>query len=677
CARCHDHKFDPISQREYYQLSATLAGVRHGERECLSESAKLVLADRTAQLKTELNRRRQAIDEFDRPHREAILAARKKSPTPATPPKPVAQWEFNGDLQDSIGGLHGTAHGTARVENGRLLLDGAADTWVDTEPLARDLREKTLAVWVALNNLEQQGGAAISVQSPSGAVFDAIVYGEREAGQWMAGSNGFVRSQSLQASVETARTPQLVQMTAVYGADQSITMYRDGKLYGTPYKASSLATYEKGKSQILFGMRHSPPGGNRMLAAALDRAALFDRALRADEVAALAGVVSESVSTDEVLAKLSPAQRTERFRLVRSASETQSQLALISGGRVYAVNPAAPEPTHFLDRGNPQLKRDLMSPGALQSVSALSADFALPLDAPDGVRRRMLADWIADAKNPLTPRVIVNRLWHYHFGAGLVETPNDFGFNGARPSHPELLDWLAAELIAPKQPDAAQDGNSTPAKPWSLKHLHRLILNSATYRQGSGILSAAQKIDAGNRYLWRKNPQRLEAEAVRDAILAVSGELNPAMGGPGFQDFRTFTFNSQFYEMLDPIGAEFNRRTVYRTWVRSGRSDFLDVFDCPDPSTAAPRRAVTTTPLQALAMLNNSFTLRMSERFADRTRAEVGDDPALELRRIYELAWGRVPTEQETASAVAFVRAHGLSAFCRVVFNSNEFLYVD
>jgi hypothetical protein len=249
-----------------------------------------------------------------------------------------------------------------------------------------------------------------------------------------------------------------------------------------------------------------------------------------------------------------------------------------------------------------------------------------------------------------------------------VDTPNDFGFNGGRPSHPDLLDWLACELIEP-----TQIRNSSP---WSLKHLHRLIVTSAAYRQSSRMSAEAAKVDSGNRLLWRKSPQRLEAEALRDAMLLVAGEMNPTMGGPGFHDFRTFTFNSQFYEPLDPVGYAFNRRTIYRTWVRSGRNEFLDVFDCPDPSTTAPKRAVTTTPLQALALLNNSFTLRMAERLAARAEREA---PGLDaqIARIYDLAFNRKPHPEELTEAKTFVVAHSLAALCRVIFNSNEFLYID
>jgi hypothetical protein len=338
--------------------------------------------------------------------------------------------------------------------------------------------------------------------------------------------------------------------------------------------------------------------------------------------------------------------------------------------KVYAVTPARPDPTHVLIRGNPAQPAGLVAPAGIASIHGVSPDFGLTPDAEDPERRRKLAGWLTDPRQPLVARVIVNRLWHYHFGAGLVETPNDFGFNGGRPSHPELLDWLADELVH---------------REWSLKALHRLIVTSATYRQASLRTESNSirrerdpaGIDAGNRLLWRKSPQRLDAEAVRDAILSVTGELNSEIGGPGYQDFTTYVRNSQFYEMLDPAGHSFHRRSLYRTWVRSGRNRFLDVFDCPDPSTLTPARAVTTTPLQALALLNNSFVLRMSNAFAARLVRDVGDDVERQVEHAFALAYGRPPDPEETGLATAFIREYGLAAFCRVVFNSNEFLYVD
>ncbi len=692
CARCHDHKFDPVSQAEYYRLAAVFAGIRHGERESLTPHSGPADDRGAARRREELSRLERQFDgqlaAFDAPVRERILAGRANRPSSAVElPHPVARWEFEGDLQDSIGELHGTANGQARVEGGRLLLDGK-ESYVTTAPLKADLTAKTLEAWVSLSNLDQRGGGAITVQSSSGVIFDSIVFGEKDPGQWMAGSNGFARTQSFQAPLEREADKSLVKIVIVYDADRKITCYRNGQRYGAPYAPQSVATYEAGKSQVLFGLRHSPPAGDKFLAGSIDRAALYDRALTPEDVAALAGVPSNVVTEEQILAELSPEAARRRQALVFELSRVRSEMRLVSGGRVYAATAGAPEATFILDRGNPAQRRESVAPGGIKSLSGVSPDFGLAADAPEGERRRRLAEWMTDRHNPLTPRVIANRIWHYHFGAGIVETPNDFGFNGGRPSHPALLDWLASEFVEPQWcgSEIRNPKSEIQNVPWSLKHLHRLIVASATYRQASRSNMDAARADAGNRLYWRKSPQRLEAEALRDAMLTAAGELNSTMGGPGFQDFRTFTFNSQFYEPIDPVGHEFNRRTVYRTWVRSGRNEFLDVFDCPDPSTTAPRRAVTTTPLQALALLNNSATLRMAGRLAARAARESAsaetrpaDSSAFEqqIARVHLLTLQRAPGAEELADAKAFVARHGLAAFCRVIFNSNEFLYVD
>ncbi len=330
--------------------------------------------------------------------------------------------------------------------------------------------------------------------------------------------------------------------------------------------------------------------------------------------------------------------------------------------RAYAVIPGPIAPTHVLRRGNPAAEAEVVSPGGVAAVGGASADFGLAPDAPDADRRIKLAQWITDERNPLFARAIVNRLWQYHFGVGLVDTPNDFGFNGGRPSHPELLDWLATELIR---------------RHWSIKQMQRLIVTSATYRQSSALNADAAAMDPGNRLLWRQSPQRLEAESIRDAVLSAAGELNLAADGPGFQDFSTFTHNTQFYVVHDYVGKSFNRRSIYRTWVRSGRNPLLDVFDCPDPSTRAPRRALTTTPLQALALLNNSFVLRMADRFAERLTREAGKDPAAQIARAYQLVFARSPDTEESAAVRQLIERDGLPALCRVFFNCNEFAYVD
>ncbi len=693
CARCHDHKFDPILARDYYRLSAALGGVRHGERELPANNDAFIShrQHQVEQLQRESSVLAKKLEELESEARHTILAERraritnsKKNP----PPSPIARWDFNEDLKDAIGDLHATANG-AKLQDGRVKLSGR-ETSFATAPLKKDLTAKTLEVWVQLDQRQQAGGGAISIQTLDGVTFDAIVFGEREPNRWLAGSNGYARTQSFQGSEETDADKQLIHFAIVYAADGVITGYRNGQLYGQPYKSSGPITFEANKSQVIFGLRHSPPGGNRHLAGSLDRAALYDRALSAEEVATSAGVFTEAISDAELVARLPVAAQAERSRLKFELDHLHRQLARANENKVYAVAPRAPEVTHLLLRGNPaSLGEELAagSPAAFANhavveksgenasrESDVSTGFNLPKEATDADRRVALAEWLTDRRNPLLARVIVNRLWHYHFGVGLVDSPSDFGFNGGRPSHPELLDWLAAELM---QPSVKLVSTQPAPRPWSLKHIHRLIVTSATYRQSSRARADAVARDAGNRLLWRKSPMRLDAETVRDAVLAMSGELNPTVGGPGYHDFTTFTFNSQFYDIVDPVGASFHRRSLYRTWVRSGRNPFLEVLDCPDPSTKTPRRAVTTTPLQALSLLNNSFMLRMSDRLAERLKRDAGDDLSKAIERCWQLAYSRSPTEAESASLQKFAHEHGLAALTRLVFNSNEFLYVE
>jgi mono/diheme cytochrome c family protein len=368
------------------------------------------------------------------------------------------------------------------------------------------------------------------------------------------------------------------------------------------------------------------------------------------------------VPLERLLADLSPNERRDRDALVARLTWLQLQLGLLSAGPVYAVSPSQPEPTHVLGRGNPAQPGNLVAPGGIAAASQGSAVLGLAADAPEAERRIKLAEWITGPAAPLAARVMVNRLWHYHFGVGIVDTPNDFGFNGGRPSHPELLDWLARSLI---------DGR------WHIKPLQRAIVLSSAYRQSGRPLREGENVDADDRLLWRKSAVRLEAEALRDAILATAGQLNRTMGGPGYRDFTTREFTSTLYQTIDPVGYEFNRRTIYRSWIRSGTNRFLDVFDCPDPSTTTPKRLTTTTPLQALGLWNNSFVLRMSDRFAERLKREAGDDVRRQIELAYQLAFVRPPRADEVRQSVSFVREQGLPALCRVIFNSNEFLYID
>ena len=657
CARCHDHKFDPIRQTDYYRLASALAGVKRGERSLPSQGAPAELARR----RDELSKQLAAIEE---PVRATILtereAAARKKPAP---PKPYAHWDLDGDLKDNIGNLHGQGRETARLENGSLVLDGQKG-YVASAPLPKDIKEKTLEAWVRLANLEQKGGGVISIQTLSGEYFDSIVFGEKAPGQWLAGSNFFARTQSFDGPREEQAKDRPVHIAIVYASDGTITGYRDGLPYGKSYKSSGPIVFKKNESQIVFGLRHSPPGGNKHLAGFIERANLYDRALTPEEIAASAGVASRHISEEELAKRLEPPQREVRAKLLVDISALSVQLTSFTEPKVFACTPMQPaEPSHLLIRGNPQAKGEPIAAAGLSALITSQGDFGLAPDAPEAERRKKLAQWIASEKNPLFARTIVNRVWQYHFGRGLVDTTNDLGFSGGLPSHPELLDWLASELMRQK---------------WSLKALHRTIVLSATYQQGSLPRRESLAIDADNRLLWRYSPRRLEAEAIRDAMLAITGQLNPALGGPSYRDFRPYEHKgAQFYEPQDPVGSEFNRRSIYRMWARGGKNPLLDTFDCPDPSTAAPKRGATTTPLQALSLLNNSFTLRMADDLAVRVQRDAGEDKSKQVARAIELAYGRPASAAEITASLPLLEKHGLAPLCRVLLNTNGFLYVN
>jgi hypothetical protein len=308
-----------------------------------------------------------------------------------------------------------------------------------------------------------------------------------------------------------------------------------------------------------------------------------------------------------------------------------------------------------MDRGDPVL------PASPSTLGRVLPEFELAADSTEGERRLALARWITDKRNPLTARVMANRVWHYHFGRGIVATPSDFGFNGARPTHPDLLDYLARRL---QQLD------------WRLKAFHKEILLSRTYRQSSRFHEASAKIDADAVFLWRFPPRRLEAEAIRDSILAVSGKLDRRMEGPGFRLYRYSVDNVATYYPMETFGEETYRRAVYHTNPRSVKVELLGQYDCPDNTLPVPRRASTISPLQALNLLNNSFTMDQARFFGERLVREVGSDAGMQLRRAYSLAFGRLPEPEEERAGREMIEKHGLDVFCRALLNVNEFIYV-
>ncbi|HAC91220.1 MAG TPA: hypothetical protein DCF63_11415 [Planctomycetaceae bacterium] len=357
------------------------------------------------------------------------------------------------------------------------------------------------------------------------------------------------------------------------------------------------------------------------------------------------------------VAGIPAAQATELRSLLEMKSKLEAELAEKSKvPMVFAGKLSDPEPTFLLSRGDPEQPLDAVVPAVLSALG----DVVLPAGSSDVQRRQALANWIASPSNPLTARVMVNRIWQWHFGIGLVETASDFGRSGSQPTHPELLDWLAHELI--------QSG-------WSIKHLHRLMVLSATYRQSSRIHSRGQEIDSDVRLLWRFPTRRLEAETIRDTILAVSGRLNLQAGGPGFDLFQSRGGLSGF-PPVESFSGDGLKRMVYAHKIRMEREAVFGAFDCPDAGQSTARRRQSTTPIQALNLFNSRFTIEEAAALSQRVEQLEPTDVPRQIALTYQFALGREPYKDELADAEPIVRGHGLATLCRAIFNSNEFLFL-
>jgi hypothetical protein len=393
---------------------------------------------------------------------------------------------------------------------------------------------------------------------------------------------------------------------------------------------------------------------------------------RADELGEMMGVVGQSFLGLTIQCarchdhKVDPISTEEYYSFAAAFNGVNHGERSIKGAspkKMFTVKAGKPAVMRVHLRGNAGKLGDEVMPAAVSAVRGMQTDLKLTSSSPDAERRMAIADWITHRNNPLFNRVIVNRIWHWHFGRGLVSTPSDFGSSGTRPSHPELIDWLAGWF---------RDNG------YQLKVLHRLIVTSATYRQSAGVNATAMQMDRDNRFLWRFSPRRVEGEVLRDSLLFVSGALNLQQGGPGFEDVKEIHFNAgRYYHPIVREGSEFDRRTIYRFTPRGGRDSLLDGFDCPDPSTTTPVRTVTTTPLQALSLRNSPFIWRLAKYLSKRLKDEVGEDPAAQVEQAWLLCLGRIPDNDERQRAVGLVREHGMAALARVLFNSGEFVVIE
>jgi hypothetical protein len=338
------------------------------------------------------------------------------------------------------------------------------------------------------------------------------------------------------------------------------------------------------------------------------------------------------------------------------------------------IGPPIPK-THVLIRGDFRQPGEAVEPGFPSAITGNSEPAVIESDRyrqfPTRGRRITLARWIASAENPLTARVMVNRIWQHHFGRGIVATPNDFGRNGERPTHPELLDWLANRFVE---------------KGWSIKTLQRMILTSNTWRQSADNRECATlgtKIDPENRLLWHFTRQRLEAEAVRDSILWLSGRLNLERGGPSVFP----PLPEELSDLAKPVPAgglqwepnekedDARRRSVYIFQRRSLPNPMMAAFDATVFNDTCPVRSITTTPLQALSLMNGSLVNEEAVYLAARVKRDAGDDRQAQVKRLFEIAFNRAPDAEESARLAGFKGT--LEALCRVVLNSNELMYVE
>ncbi len=593
CARCHNHKFDPISMKDYYGLVAVFAGVQHGER-------PLRPADG--------DRRRHDAEELRRQATAVIAELRELEPLARRAGPAGRRLAVNARLNVE-------RFAPIRAKYVRFVIEATNGV----EPCLDELEVFTGGPAPRNVALASAGAKATSsgnfIGAPALHRLEHINDGRYGNGRsWISNQvgRGWVqvewKDEAVIDRVEWARDRE-----GVY-ADRLPTRYR-----------IEVAT-EPGAWTVVASSEDRLPPGN----------------------------------TTSVPPALGERERARYKELVTRRADLERQIAdLLRSPMVYAGRFTAAEPTHRLNRGDATQPREVVAPAALEEFGP---PLKLAADAPESARRLALAKWVTDPREPLTARVIVNRLWQHHFGRGIVPTPSDFGQNGGKPSHPELLDWLATELV--------ESG-------WSLKHVHRLIVLSATYRQASAANERGLAADAQDQWLWRYPPRRLEAEPLRDAILAVSGNLHPRMGGPGFDLFEPNTNYVKVYTPKKAFGPAEWRRMVYQNKPRMQLDDTFGAFDCPDAGQIAPKRNSSTTALQALNLMNSRFLTQQAGLFAERLKREAGDDPAAQVRRGFRLAFGRPPSAEESAAAVKLVREHGAAALCRALLNANEFLYVN
>lgn len=741
CARCHNHKFDPISQKDYYAMQAIFAGVQHGdstlpklpetERQLAALDGKI--AELTSQLAPFLPRQRYAAIAIDDSEAEPLFEKAGEA-TDVSEPDPNLNgagytWWTSRPGKDiliyrpRVRGLHRLwlswgAGFSSHSSNAVYQLQTAAGrkeiAIVDQRRLAGGTGEpadrKRWSGWFDAGVHELSPGDTLVLRGGEGGgviTADRVLFEPVDSADQKGVAPNFRPSINPLRNIEplASRPARFIRFTIdesssgqpcidemeVYSGGKNVALASNGaKLTSSgdfEHPSHRLAhlndgQYGNGKSWISaqakggwVQIEFSEAFPIDRIEWARDREGKFkDRLATAYRIEASLEpgqweLVAHSADrlpqgSDRVVAagydfsghpENISKQGREREQTLLAARAERNRLA--EPALAYAGKFTQPGTVHRLYRGEPDLKREEVGPDAIDVFTSLK----LAPDAPEKDRRRAFADWVTGPENPLTARVIANRLWQFHFGTGIVDTPSDLGKNGTPPSHPELLDWLAVELV--------ESG-------WSLKHLQRLILTSATWRQDNKPRADAMPIDAASRLLWRFPARRLEAEGVRDAILTVSGKLDlMAGGGPGFSAFEVVAENVRHYHPKKEYGIEDWRRMIYMTKVRQEKDHVFGAFDCPDASQAVPKRSRSTTPLQALNLLNSGFVMEQAGFFAKRLESEAATT-ADRVKRAFDLCFQRPPTTEDLTDATAFIEQEGIVQFARAMLNANEFVFI-
>ncbi len=591
CAKCHDHKFDPIPVRDYYRIAAVFSDVRHGDRELPQPPPSPAVQQRLSALQNSLKETLTAIERLEAEVTQVPAVAKSR---PATNARKNSE-EFPPTL--------------ARFVRFTILRtrDGSEPCIDEMQIFGKD---------PATNLASAKRGAKASASSvlPNFAIHQIAHLNDDlfgNAHSWISGEPG-----KGWAQIELPQPQEI----------QRVVWQRDAE---GSFQDRVAVEYEVSVSLDGKSWKVVSTGADRM---------------------------QSGVSSESLVLRMSEEQRTRYKALQSQKREIQKELeAADSRLMAYIGQFSKPDAVYLLKRGDVMQRVEEVTPGALSQVRLVSSELSA-----SKTPRLALAEWLVNPQNPLTARVMVNRIWANHFGRGIVGTPSDFGNNGERPSHPELLDWLAANFM--------ENG-------WKMKRLHRLIVTSYAYRQSSAAVPSNERKDADNRYLWRMPLRRLEAEAIRDSILATSGKLNRKMGGQSFRLYKYDVVNVAIYSTLDDQGEETWRRCVYQQPARGIRDELLGSFDCPDSSDRTAKRTSTTTALQALSLLNSTFIQQQAEYFAKRVQGEVVSTNADWVGQAFLLAYNRAPQTSERKEAEAIVKSYGLPALCRVLLNTNEFLF--